>query len=537
MGRRRAAVLVGGLMAAFSGGCDGGGSGDGTPSLSTEAAGPVEGGTLRLGIARVPSLDPAQASPDSVSASMVADLLFDGLTVLPEGASAAEPALAERWASADGGRTWRFTLRDDASFSDGTPVTATDAELSLERVVSQGVASLTASRLDAVSGYGEFLAAGGRAAGADLRGIRAIDAETLEVVLDRPLASLPELVGAPAYGVVSAAAVAADGAAFSEEPEATSGPFRLFERDGDVLSLVQAPGGDAYLDGVELHQHDDLTVAFDRFTDGEIDWTLVPPPLVDTAVEQFGSDAFAPFQAEVFYGFNLADARFADSRFRQAMVQAVDREAIVDAVYLDTADVLAGVVPMGVPGTDPTRCAAGCAYDPDAARALLAQAFPAGGIPEVPIDFAEGTDEAAVAALVEQYLEAVGIPVTLRPHAAAEYSTFVVSGSQGFSSLGWIGVQASSEDYVSRLFRTGSADNFTGFSDPGVDALLDEADGTLDVGARTELLGQAEAAVLALAPILPIAQFRVLAVGSDRVEGLAVGVTGTFDAESTWLRH
>ena len=151
------------------------------------------------------------------------------------------------------------------------------------------------------------------------------------------------------------------------------------------------------------------------------------------------------------------------------------------------------------------------------------------------LDHADGADETALAGAIERDLEAVGIPVTLRPHPSAEYGSFAVSGSQAFIRQGWVGVHAAPEDYVERLFRSTSSDNLTGLADPAVDALLGQAATTLDAEERSGIVGQAEAAVLAQAAILPVAQFKVLAVGHEGVHDLEVAVTGTFDAEAVWL--
>lgn len=522
LGRRRA-VAVGltavALLAVAA--CDNGDDG-GDADTSTTAAGdrevPVVGGTLRLGVSTIASLDPAEVSPDSPSSSIAADLLFDGLTTVAPGAAEATPGLASEWTSTDA-ITWRFSIDPAARFGDGTAVTAADVEFSLERVIAKGTASLVASRLDAVAA------------------IDVVDPATVQIVLNRPLAWLPELLSAPAYGIVSRAGAAADGAAFAEGPTVSSGPFRLAERDGATLALVRAPDGEALVDRIELHQHDDLAAAFDAFEDGDLDWTLLPPSLVDTAAERYGTDGFVPFQAEVFFGFNLNDPTFADVRFRQAIVQAVDRVSLVNAVYFGFTEPLAGVIPAGVPGADPTRCGEGCRYDQEASRALLATVFPDGVVPEVLLDFADGATEAALAGAIEQDLEAVGIPVTLRPHPPAEYGAFALSGSAAFLRQGWVGVHASPEDYVERLFRSASSDNLTGLADQNVDALLGQAAATLDAAARLELIGQAEAAVLDLAAILPIAQFEVLAVAHDDVRDLDISVTGTFDSEAVWLAN
>ena len=56
-----------------------------------------------MGIARLATLDPAMATPESVSSSIAADLLFDGLTALAPDATAASPALASSWTTPDSG--------------------------------------------------------------------------------------------------------------------------------------------------------------------------------------------------------------------------------------------------------------------------------------------------------------------------------------------------------------------------------------------------------------------------------------------------
>ena len=495
---------------------------------------PVVGGDLRLGVATIASLDPADLAPDSVSATIAVDLLFDGLTTIPEGEAAAVPALASAWSSPDS-VTWRFTIAPDARFGDGRAVTAADAEFSLERVLTRGAGSLAASRLDAVAGVEAFVAAGGTPAGADLPSITAVDAVTLEITLDRPMAWLPELLAAPPYGIVDEQSVLTDGAAFAEGPSIGSGPFRVAERDGAVLSLVRAPDRRSYVDRIQLHQFDDLSVAFDAFEDDQLDWTLLAPAQADAAAERYGSDGFVPFHADIYFGFNMRDPVFADVRFRQAILQAVDRTALVNAVYFGVLSEMQGIVPAGVAGADPARCGAGCAYDPEAAAAALAAAFPNGGVPEVIIDFPDGSDETAAAGAIQQDLVAVGIPATLRSHPSAEYLTFAVSGGQALVSLGWVGVSPNPADYLDRLYRSDSTDNITGFADAGVDALLAQAATTQDATARLEVLAQAESAVLALAPTLVLAQSQVLAVAHDDVHDLDVGVTGTFDGEAVWL--
>ena len=186
----------------------------------------------------------------------------------------------------------------------------------------------------------------------------------VDIVLAPAAGVAPRAAAAPAYGIVAAAGRPPT-ARRSPGPSVGSGPFRLAERDGDIVSLVRAPDGEALVDRIELHQHDDLAAAFDAFEGGLLDWTLVPPARVEAAAERYGTDGFVPFQAELFFGFNLPDPTFADVRFRQAIVQPSTATPSSSAVYFGFASpARRASCPPGVPGADPARCGDGCAPRP-----------------------------------------------------------------------------------------------------------------------------------------------------------------------------
>ena len=469
-----------------------------------------------MGIAPLPSLDPVDVSPSSPSTAIVADLLYDGLTSLRPGDDGeAQPAVASSWTTNDGGVTWRFTLRTDAVFADGRPVTAADVEASLERAASRATASIAAAPLDVV---------------ADVIVVGPAD---VDVVLERPMIALPELLAAPTFGIVAAEVVSAGANPASN----TSGPFRLAAVEGDVVRLVRAREGSALLDGIELHQHGDLNAAVDAFDAGTLDWTLVPPERAEAVAETHGSAGFVPHQSELFLGFNLADPAFADVRFRQAIVAAIDRDVLVRALYFGVATPLAVVVPDGVPGHEASRCGDNCGGESLRAERLLDQAFPPGGpaVPEVRLDHEATPTETALAQALEQQLEAAGIPVTLRPHPTDEFPVFAASGQQALVRLGWVGAWVAPEAYLEPLFRTGAPDNIPGYTDAAVDALLDAAARAVPAAERVRLLAEAEAAILAAAPVVPLAQFQLLSVASPSVQNLVLGVDGTFDPAAVSL--
>jgi len=444
----------------------------------------------------------------------MADLLFDGLTSMAPGASEASPAIAASWTPSTDLKSWTFKLRANAHFSDGRTIAADDAKYTLDRVKAMGETSVAAVRLEPVAS------------------VTAIDASTLQVVTATPLAVLPELLAAPEYGIVPKEAVEAASPVFAKAPGG-SGPFAFSGQSGDVVTLVRAAGSPSYLDGVEVHEYDkaDLGKARDELTTGHLDWTVVPggPSPGVTAPSS------VPFDAELFYAFNLLDPTFADARFRQAIVKAVDRSAVVTAAYPGTAVPLGGPVPAGVAGHRDDPCGALCAYDVEGAKALLAQAFPDGNIPTVNLDYFTGTGEEAAADGIASGLTAVGIPVNKRPLPPDQYDQFVVSGQEGLFRLGTIGVYASPDAYLFPLFATGSHDNATGFSATSVDQLLAAARSTADPAARLQIYLQVEDAVMQQVPILPVAQFVTTTLMSPRVHDLTLDVHGTFAGEKVWL--
>jgi ABC-type transport system substrate-binding protein len=253
-----------------------------------------------------------------------------------------------------------------------------------------------------------------------------------------------------------------------------------------------------------LHEFDSKSIgkSYDGFVAGQLDWSVVPNDRAEDAAQRFGADGFRPFDAELFYAFNLLDPVFADARFRQAIVKAIDRAAIVKAVYPGIADLQNGLVPAGVAGHVDDPCGDPCKFDPPAARALLAATFPDGNIPAFNLDYFTGTGEEAVAGTIATNLATVGINVTKRPKDPGgdpgQYDLFAVSGQQQLFRLGVIGMYPSPDAYLAPLFLSGSRDNATGFNSPAIDQLLQS-------------------------------------VVAKRVRDLLVMVNGTFAGDKVWL--
>uniref|UniRef100_UPI00286EF93B peptide ABC transporter substrate-binding protein n=1 Tax=Paraburkholderia sp. TaxID=1926495 RepID=UPI00286EF93B len=133
--------------------------------------------------------EPATLDPGKMEGVPEANLaydLFDGLVNTdPDGKIVA--GTAEKWETKDGGRTWIFTLRKDARWSDGTPVTAADFEFAWKRVTDPKNASpymwFTGQGCHIVNGTD--IAQGRKSP--DTLGVKAINDKTLQVQLDEPI--------------------------------------------------------------------------------------------------------------------------------------------------------------------------------------------------------------------------------------------------------------------------------------------------------------------------------------------------------------
>ncbi len=526
---RTAALLTAGALAIV--GYDGGAP---EPSTTSAPRGPLDGGSVRLGLPGPLVLDPVAANPGAPADLMVADLLHDGLTSLgPDGE--VEPGLARSWSADDSFSTWTFELDDAATFTDGTPVTAEAVVASLTRVAGAGPGSLASLRLEAIVGHAELLAGTTEA----LAGVTATDESTVQIETATPMAALPAVLAAPEMGIVSPDAVEALEEADGSDAGglALSGAWEVGDAEDGILSLGRRPGAPGHLDEVVLRAFDDPAAAYASFRDGEVDWALVPGSAHDEAVEAYGDEHFAPFHAEVFLGLRVSGPPLDAAPLRSAIAAAIDRDELVAEVYADVADPLATVVPAGVPGHDPDACGdrAACTHDPDVAEAVLADAYPDGDVPTVSLDFDDSERQEALAEAVAADLEAVGIPTELRPRSRAEYRSFVTSGDQQLFSLGWIGGYASPDAYLAPLFGSTAADNLTGVSSELVDRALGTARRTDEVEAADAAWRDAERRVLGSAIVVPVAQFRTQAVLADRVQDLAHRIDGSVDWSAVWV--
>jgi ABC-type transport system substrate-binding protein len=487
---------------------------------------------LRVGLAGVTTLDPALLNAASPSQSIVADVLYDGLTRFDASTYTVVGDLATTWGVSADGLTWTFTLDPEARFSDGRPVTSTDVKATLERIAALGVKSVAGLRLSAVDGYDEFLAA----PSSPLRGIETPDTTTVVVRLRTPFPSFDVLLTDPTFGIVPAT-TSRDQSSFAGVP-VTSGPFRITNRTADVVETTRADGSAAAVDGITLRLYPDASAAHAAFRAGDVDVSVLGSEDLSDATSDGSLVLSSPQQVSLFYGMNVASPVLSSPALRRAIVLAVDRDGIRGSVFGDAADTMNGLLGPGVPGTRPNACGSACAYDPEQARSIIATAYPDGGVPTVHVDYFEDDSgrEAAVAEAVVEDLVAVGIPAEARPTTFDAYGSLLTSGNAELFRFGWIGAYPAADAYLDSLFGTGGADNVFSLSDAELDGLLASARAEVDATKRSAIAMSAEDRVLALDVVVPLVRYRSHLVATPAVHDVVIAPNGTFDAERITLQ-
>ena len=207
-----------------------------------------------------------------------------------------------------------------------------------------------------------------------------------------------------------------------------------------------------------------------------------------------------------FYGLNTRVKPLSDVRVRQAIAHALDRETMIQEIFLGQHQPARGILPAGMPGYNPQLRTPG--YDPTRARALLKEAgFPEGrGLPTIEIWSAARSERIEKEMLgVKRQLTAVGIP------AEVQYETNWPAFSQRLTEnrfsmfvYAWHADVPDPDNFLFKLFHSQSPRNLTHYANPIVDDLLFQARRERDAVRRTEIYRRAEQIIVDEVPVVPV---------------------------------
>ncbi|WP_372452586.1 ABC transporter substrate-binding protein [Pseudonocardia nigra] len=367
-------------------------------SAGSTTAPPAGGGgeaAMTIGLTAEPAnLDFTRTDGAAIPEALLVNV-YEGLVELDQETGEIEPLLAESWTASEDGRTYDFTLREGVTFANGEPFTADDVKFSIERVQSDAWTISLAEGMDVVES------------------VEVVSPTQARVVLSEPsnswLFRMTTRIGAmfDPSGVADLA----------NTPVGT-GPYEVTEfRRGDALVLSAREG---YWDEppaigqVTLQYFDDATAALNALATGGID--MIGTVQAPESLGRFeGDDRFQIIEGttngEVTLAMNNATGPTSDVRVRRAIAMAIDHEAVLNTAWAGRGTLIDTMVPP----TDPwyQELPDVTPYDPEAARALLAEA----GQENLTLRFRIANLPYAVASaqVVQSQLAEVGIDAQIEP--------------------------------------------------------------------------------------------------------------------------
>ncbi len=506
----------------------------------------TKGGTFNFYISEPAFIDPYNLQESE--GTQVGQAVFDSLVAFDPITSELKPAAAASWEPNEDATVWTFKLVEGAKFHDGTPVTAADFKYAWERICNPATESEISYHLAVVKGYDEMQ----DGTATELEGVKAVDDTTLEVTLNYGFADFEFVVGHPALAPVPKAAVEADPAAFSDMPIG-NGPFKMAEpwAHDQYIKVVKFDdyyGDEPNIDGIDFKILADQDTAFLEFEAGNLDFVPIPSGRIQTTVDAYGESpdgytvnpgeqvSLGAEQAIYYLLINNTDPALQDPNVRAALSLAIDRQDICDKVFEGTRTPATGIVPPGIVGQS-ANAFPYAKYDVEAAKAKLAEAgFPEGaGFPTISLEYNSGSGHEDILQLVQEDLKAIGVNGELVGSEWAQYLDKLGAKDYQIGRLGWIADYPIMDNFLYPLFKTGSGDNYSFYSNPDVDTMLDEARTTVDDDARVALYQDAEAIIGEDAVVIPMFYYRHTRVASDRVNDGVYSANGLFTFESCWL--
>ncbi|MGH9456337.1 MAG: ABC transporter substrate-binding protein [Thermoanaerobaculia bacterium] len=468
------------------------------------------------------TLDPAEAQ--FMALGFIQNAVHDTLVRFGEGAELV-PGLAERWDVLEQGLVYRFALRRNARFHDGSPVTARAVRDSILRLIQPETNSPGKWIFRGLQGAPDII--DGKKGG-DF-GARAIDDWTLEIRLSEPLAFFVLLLSMPESAIVPAEATK-DRERFRLRPIG-AGPFVVEEavENGQVRLRrnpdywdPERPHVDELLFDLGFKSGRDATNAFLR---GELDIVHNIPLSMIAALQS--DPRYAPYllsnvQLHTSYlAFDCASPPFDRAEVRRAVNHAIDRRRMNERVYSGQAVVASSLLPPGLIGYDASLRAVD--HDPERARRLLREAgFGSGfAIDYLTWDTDEFRNSGLLDLLIED-LDAIGIRVNVTSRPIEEIRRHRTKRDHGTIFIGnWFADFPDSDNFFYIFFHSDSeAVPGLNYHRPEIDAAIEEARRSNDIERRAAIYAGLNQRVLDEAPLVCLFHERMFVAHSARIRAL-----------------
>jgi peptide/nickel transport system substrate-binding protein len=465
-------------------------------------------------------------------AYQVTTQIFNLLVRAQPGKTDIEPDLATSWSVSPDGRTWTFKLRQGVTFHDGTPWNAEAAKFNWDRWADEKNPYHTVKGGE-YEYFGDFMADSFQEA-------KAVDPYTLQVILKQPNAPLLQNLTIIAFQFNSPASFKQYGADGVGQHPVGTGPYKFVEwvRD-DHVTLEANPNffrkGLPKTPRLIMRVIKDNAARFLALKSGEVQ-VIELPNTDDVKAAQADPNlkiVFRPPFDTSWLKFNMNDPLFKDVRVRQAVAYAINRPAIVKALYAGYGEVADQAMPPGMWGRSSSLTP--ITYNPAKAKQLLAEAGHANGLSfdfwYIPVSrpyFPQGKE---IGTAIASDLAKVGIQAHLQTEDWATYLKDQKSNKFPMYMAGWIGDNGDPDDWLGFFFPKYDATSARwSYNNPAVFDLINKAKVENTQAKRAEMYAQAMTLISKDVPNIWFAHAKVPMLANKNIEGLI----GQPDSNEYW---
>lgn len=456
-----AAALTAGLALTGCGGSKTSDTTDNTAGAENESTAEVKGvdvdttGYLVAALnADIQTADVQKTSKDYEVPFNIFDRLVD-VEVGTDGNSKIVPSLAESWDISDDGLEYTFHLRQGVKFHNGNDFTAEDVAYTFHRMLTvEG--GVNTEFIDQIKGADELLAGETDT----LEGVEVVDDYTIKVALKEPFAGFLASISSPGVSIYDSEATEAAGDQFGMDPAVTvgTGPFEFASWSfNNQLVLTRNEDywkGASGLPGVVIKIIPDTETQSMMFESGELDILDLDyaADSIDRFTETYPDQIVqGPRVGIVYFTMNFNKEPFQDVRVRKAVQMSIDRQAILDALYGGRGQVEQGIFPHGLIGFNPDQ--EEIKYDPEAAKALLAEAGYADGFDmEIAADSSASDTMTMALEIVSDQLAEVGIRAEIKNYDESTWLETRKSGELGSFMSTWSADYNDPDNFIYTFF-------------------------------------------------------------------------------------